>query len=1577
MDRISLCFGLAVGFEFLRTCSSFPVNDYRDAFADSSTWIGVSLVLSLAFVVLGILFLAGCLCCRRETNGFKPNEQKEAEKDKEEFHNSVTNLSQAGVGFTNPSLNQASQRGGGSELSIFPPPGAVTFEPLPAHIQPHPVAAASVYSKPPAFATAAQATNQELDIGDWFVGNNANFPREQLHYLREYGRGWFGRVVEGEARGVDENGGNCKVVVRILREDATASEQKFFLNEVKTFRDLSHPNVLRLVARCLETDPYLILLESCSSGDLKSFLCGNVASRTALCEQGICLRMMCDVANGLQHILQHGFVHTDLAARNCLVTSDLTVKVGDYGTSIEMYKDDYYIAGDVALPIRWCAPESLHCTDTTIETKQVTACANVWSFGVLLWEVCEFGALPYTSLSDDQVIVRVLGKERLKLAPPTHPSLHTAHLYSLMQMCWNEEPTRPSLDHVIAMLKHLQMSRTSDSDDNFERRWEKLKPNTIPVTDNQTSSDALTVRSDFDSGVDLDLKTNSDHDLKSSALDLKSVEFGGSNSSSPFGTNSSSHFDINSSQSVLEASNSDIRTSSSEFDCKLKGSPQLSVASSLGGDYFAAQLARQLSPSLTNLRGSFEDVVATDDVVTGPSQHKPSFDFNLQPSDTDQFDSWLQGVDTTDEEEVKFVKNISEAIRDLDNRLAMEKTSSSSEASSRHESPVKEASVPQQNPVLDFRLGPITCLDSRQPLLGGQQLDSLQEDSLCVRRDSSSDTEEETWRGRIERGEFTEKVKEKSKSVADLMILTHIENSSDESDSLPSLTRQFSIEKNRRFVTGKNLAVPTMMTSIGFGSEGNIRGAVLGEEFQESLKLLQTAWKIREAESRQASLTVDQVQNEACATVTSSINAAMTSSSTTPVSLSSGFPVTSSSSSTMTSSSTANMTTSSAAPMTSSSSAAAVTSSSTNSNDGSNFLGDTASEKFLVCVSGEGKKSGDSSQVKNEGVVSEVEKNEEVVSESRKNEVGVESEDRKNEVVLVSSSVGNDFKAVGGSDAVSESDVNIEERIERLQEMSDVDEELKKKSEVVEGGGINKTVNPNQVDEKMTMNLENIEKEESVSPIQGDRKVTEGFGGVETPFIAPTSRSQENGEVIKNSAVIERIQTPVINSTSPIQDIEDVLKEVEDNFEKELPINSTILLLENEKLSNKDANITEDIIQTTNEIQETKKTSNLSSLKETDLLKSDENCKKSSRVKREAPQFDEDLVEADKFFASNQIEENGNFDEFFSKIENELNGNSLVKEDELSEKSLVEGFISRERNNVESDLIDNSTHLITQTKEFTPVEKIEESCIDSRESNVSFEEAVRNDFEVMDSLPESERIYENELTDSTNKESPDDVTSDITSFVQSPLDGSTGLLQDNLDSKETSLSELESSSQSSEQTMTVVENDPLRNEEVIPDLNNTNTEVVVVNGGGKLPEIVVTEAVDVDNVPANQDSDNVSANYEYKPRRQIRILIANDSSDDTDSENDCDVFDDSKFPIVVSALNSTSPPSQSTAKQEVDKVVGEVKIEESNTKEQKLDKIVDEVEIKKLNSSFSQPTIKQLEDVDEAVDEVEIKKLKS
>ncbi|KAL1117451.1 hypothetical protein AAG570_004777, partial [Ranatra chinensis] len=173
------------------------------------------------------------------------------------------------------------------------------------------------------------------------------------------------QVVEGEARG-------NKVVVKILKEDATPEEKAYFLNEVKPFRDLRHRNVMTLFGRCLDHEPYLILFEMQSNGDLKSFLVTNRGSRSAINEQGIGLRMMTDIAEGLNYMIDNGFIHTDLAARNCLIGADLTVKIGDYGTGIELYKDEYYIVENVAIPIRWCAPETVHCTPTTIETKQVS-----------------------------------------------------------------------------------------------------------------------------------------------------------------------------------------------------------------------------------------------------------------------------------------------------------------------------------------------------------------------------------------------------------------------------------------------------------------------------------------------------------------------------------------------------------------------------------------------------------------------------------------------------------------------------------------------------------------------------------------------------------------------------------------------------------------------------------------------------------------------------------------------------------------------------------------------------------------------------------------------------------------------------------------------------------------------------------------------------------------------------------------------------------------------------------------------------------------------------------------------------
>ncbi len=146
----------------------------------------------------------------------------------------------------------------------------------------------------------------------------------------------------------------------------------------------------------------------------------------------------------------------------------------------------------------------------------------------------------------------------------------------------------------------------------------------------------------------------------------------------------------------------------------------------------------------------------------------------------------------------------------------------------------------------DFQLGPVSHNDAsilwtNKPLF---HTDSYLEDNSITKRVDSlgTDAEEEIWRKRIERGEFTEKVKEKSKSVADLMILTHIECSeSSESDSLPSFhSRQSSFNRQCRRASKGNAPL-SLLNSLSFGSESNLPAVEKDQEFQEALKKIQIA----------------------------------------------------------------------------------------------------------------------------------------------------------------------------------------------------------------------------------------------------------------------------------------------------------------------------------------------------------------------------------------------------------------------------------------------------------------------------------------------------------------------------------------------------------------------------------------------------------------------------------------------------------------------------------------------------------------------------------------------------------------
>lgn len=186
----------------------------------------------------------------------------------------------------------------------------------------------------------------------------------------------------------------------------------------------------------------------------------------------------------------------DLASRNCLLTEDLTLKLGDYGLSASKFPEDYYKGGEPLIPVRWRSPESLDCTPTTIQPKPLTKEANVWALGVTMWEICENGAQPYEGLDDDEVVSRVFGPENLRLDGPTKPQLYSDYLFRLMRMCWSSAESRPKVSQIDLMLCDLLQVHKNTQDplqdaSDFDKRWENFKPNTIVKTDNQNECESV------------------------------------------------------------------------------------------------------------------------------------------------------------------------------------------------------------------------------------------------------------------------------------------------------------------------------------------------------------------------------------------------------------------------------------------------------------------------------------------------------------------------------------------------------------------------------------------------------------------------------------------------------------------------------------------------------------------------------------------------------------------------------------------------------------------------------------------------------------------------------------------------------------------------------------------------------------------------------------------------------------------------------------------------------------------------------------------------------------------------------
>uniref|UniRef100_A0A4W4GV12 non-specific serine/threonine protein kinase n=1 Tax=Electrophorus electricus TaxID=8005 RepID=A0A4W4GV12_ELEEL len=303
---------------------------------------------------------------------------------------------------------------------------------------------------------------------------SADLGRHRLLYLKEIGHDWFGKVLLGQ---VNAGLSTTQVVVKELKASCSVQEQMQFLDEAQPFRTLQHSALLQCLAQCTEVTPYLLIMEYCPLGDVKGYLRSCRAADSATPDPSVLQRMACDIASGVLYLHKHSYVHSDLALRNCLLTSEMTVKVGDYGLSHSRYKDDYFVTADqIWVPLRWIAPELIDEVHGNLLVVDQTKASNVWSLGVTIWELFELGNQPYRHYSDRQVLTYAVKEQQLKLPKPLLKVALSERWYEVMQFCWLQPELRPLAEEVHLLLNYLCARGSSAAEEDFEKRWNSLRP---------------------------------------------------------------------------------------------------------------------------------------------------------------------------------------------------------------------------------------------------------------------------------------------------------------------------------------------------------------------------------------------------------------------------------------------------------------------------------------------------------------------------------------------------------------------------------------------------------------------------------------------------------------------------------------------------------------------------------------------------------------------------------------------------------------------------------------------------------------------------------------------------------------------------------------------------------------------------------------------------------------------------------------------------------------------------------------------------------------------------------------------